>query len=500
MTKTNEEGKEIEPYKIDHAKIAALMRMHDEDFTPVNDHLVQENPPPKISFPYLSTIFQQYPTHELIKEYPLQEDLSYYDQPFIQKKAKFGKIVLPLSGKFINPFTGFGNKEIPIKQVDPCTFQKETRTLKPTQHADLSKEYAEKIRALPAQIPQEQLEGILSLLRLGPLMTAAQILAETLSDKQKSGVPGNTRTKIETLVNGYRTTIDPQSDLSKLLDGARIKTSTFDIFNTETGTVEDLNQLLNDAHACSHESGSLKGSKVEAFFEDQKAGGCINVGVRKKALIRRNKTAYNRLNLAHGRDGKVFLFHDCIESGDMSRYHLNEYLSNGLEEMLVTSFIGTIAIAQLLGIEKVAFGDHELVEMAQNLGFGETQMFDNEGSPLEKKLGYTCKEETGFRAVYAWRMDKRTYRNTNSVIYTPQALQTRLAEAYQVLEAAKQRKKKVIVANQQDYKTYFGIIQEVMKKAKDLLEKNACEELQTQIESFYERYGISKEEQGVLAA
>lgn len=347
--------------------------------------------------------------------------------------------------------------------------------LQPTTFPGLSAEYAEKIRSMEKSLTAAELTETLRLVRVGPLLTGIAKLGAALVDKTKQPTK-QVRDKAEQMVSVYLETADAESVIGQLLG---VSVSPVNIYDPFTEHCRKLNAMLNDGGACTAvaeynwgnkeliDDGSAKqenplhNSPADLMAQDSLHGGSIHFEVRCGA-----QASYNRMYVAVGPDGKPFLFHDVIESGNHGLTSPETYLTEGKGSLLMSSFAAAITIANRVGVEKVAFGDDELLRLAQLLGFGEQRVF-GEGTNLTQKLGYACVSDH-FGGPYAWRMgggygrDDKNFRTVMTRSFEQGSLDNISLQSDAVMERIR-ASPRAVNAFRTDYETYFGMVREVLE-------------------------------------
>ncbi len=356
-------------------------------------------------------------------------------------------------------------------------------TLEPTKHTELSAEYAYRLALMDKTIAAEELKALVPMIRVGPLVSAALMLGEWLSDKTKQ-LPEQVRQKSIDLLHIYAATTSPETDIGRVLQAELSEEATVEVFDPGRQTVEQFNALLRNNGACTYSPNSnLATSPAAAFAADSKAGGSVHFQFSGKT-----GSSYNRLYLAVDREGTPLLFYDCAESGDLTRATIDSYVRSGNAEALIGSFAASIIIANRLGLEKVAFGELEMVDLVRHLGLGERKIFTDEPNPGQK-LGYVGGVVCNGRP-HLWKMDHdKAFRVANPQLFTPAVLPSVVNQANQVMERIRTNpKSRKTLRN--DYQRFFSIIDTIYEEAKPLLGEVMYQRLHRDVSSFCEEYKL----------
>jgi hypothetical protein len=364
-------------------------------------------------------------------------------------------------------------------------------TLTPTEHQELSAEYAARIRAIQKSITPEEMNGVISMLRVGALITASAGLAGVLADKAQQVSP-KLRKQTARLVEVYQNTLSTESPVGQVLESDVSGIKNAKVFAPESDDLVELNKMLIAGGACTQTFGVVTNEELEkrpakCFAEDSKAGGSVHF------LLSGNPScsAYNRMYLAAGEEGKPFAFLDCIESGNFGRNTMQGYIDNNLTEELLGSFASSIIIANRLGLEKLAFGDLEFVDLARGLGFGERKVFNNGDSPYDAKLGYKGGRSHS-DGPYLWTMGRTgssNYRAIDPRQFNPEVLTAIAYSAETVIDRLENSKRKAIKNLKSDFEDYFSMVQQVYSDSRSFL--GECADLALErIDAVADKYGF----------
>jgi hypothetical protein len=364
-------------------------------------------------------------------------------------------------------------------------------TLTPTEHQEQSAEYAAKIREIQKYITPEEMNAVISMLRVGALITASSGLASVLADKAQQVSP-KLRKQTERLIGVYQNTLSTESPVGQVLERDVSRTKSAKLYAPESDDLRELNRMLVAGGACTRTTGEPTNDKLEkrpvkCYAEDSKAGGSVHFLFSGNP----NCSAYNRMYLATGEEGKPFAFLDCIESGNMGRSSMQAYLDNGLSEELLGSFASSIIIANRLGLEKLAFGDLEFVDLARGLGFGERKVFNNGDSPYDAKLGY--KGGTGHtNGPYLWTMGRTggsNYRTIDPRQFNPNVLEMIAESTESVIDRLENSKRKAIKNLKSDFEDYFSMVRQIYSDSRNIL--GECADLALErIDSVANKHGF----------
>jgi hypothetical protein len=364
-------------------------------------------------------------------------------------------------------------------------------TLTPTEHQEQSAEYAAKIREIQKSITPEEMNAVISMLRVGALITASSGLSGVLADKAQQVSP-KLRKQTERLIGVYQNTLSTESPVGQVLERDVSETKGAKLYAPESDDLRELNRMLVAGGACTRTLGEPTNEKLEkrpvkCFAEDSKAGGSVHFLFSGNP----NCSAYNRMYLATGEEGKTFAFLDCIESGNIGRSSIQGYLNNNLSEELLGSFASSIIIANRLGLEKLAFGDLEFVDLARGLGFGERKVFNNGDSPYDAKLGY--KGGTGHsNGPYLWTMGRTggsNYRTIDPRQFNPNVLEMIAESTESVIDRLENSKRKAIRNLKSDFEDYFSMIRQIYSDSRNIL--GECADLALErIDSVADKYGF----------
>ncbi len=350
-----------------------------------------------------------------------------------------------------------------------------------TKYMDLSAEFAAQQQALAPEISASELDGVANLLRIAPLLTASAVLGEVLADKTQQ-VSDKMREQIDHLLQAYANISSPRTSAGEVLATPIPEQDRALLFNSSsTKAVQDLRKILTAAGTCN----SFDNSAAELFVADARVGGSVHFQFRGGL----GRTAYNRMYLAVDEEGKPFAFYDCIESGDMTRSSVRDYVHAGVEDVLLGSFAASIIIANRLGLERIAFGDLELVSLAKSIGIGERRVF----GALEnrtQKLGYAgAGRDLASTGPYLWTMDnQKQYRAIDPRQFSVGGIKSIIEQGYAVMRRIESNKKSIPRLREQ-YERYFGIIQMLVERTEHVLGETAAK-VEYDIGEFCARYNL----------
>ncbi len=347
---------------------------------------------------------------------------------------------------------------------------------------ELSREYRERIDALPESLTSSELLQMRCRLKLSPLVSAAAVLYEPLADKQGS-VHQSVRSKASNLLGGYSVSlpISTQLALTTSLDKTRAT-----ILHPSTGNPKSLQNLLLQGGAC-----TTNLETAENHFCDTSCGGSIHFQVQGTS-----ERSYNRLFVCVDKEGKPFLFYDTIEANNWSRSKISEYVKGKIADVLIGSVAASLVIAEKMGVEYIAFGDYELVELMQDLGYGERSCFNGNGIRNRPKLGIKLEGGVG-KSPHFWKIDgSSNFRTIQTAAYASSALDTLVEQADAVIERLRGHKKKareaVLAKSQADFESYFAIVEEALGYAEILgISCTTAEDLKPRLAAAYREYGLT---------
>jgi hypothetical protein len=362
--------------------------------------------------------------------------------------------------------------------------------LTPTQYVEESKEMAERIAAIGKTISAEEMNAVVRMLRIGPLLTAVSAYATVLSDKATQPTR-QLRQRIDHLLGIYKGTTDEKTNIGKVLASDIPASRSVKIHNPWKDSIVDLNKMLVAGGACTKKLGpqnkkSLQHSPAHVFDQDSAAGGSVHFQFN--GILGQN--AYNRLYLAVDKDGNPNLFADCIESGDMSRTTVSSYISNGISDVLLGSFASSIIIANRLGLNKLSFGDVELVDVARHLGFGEKKIFNGEENHTQK-LGYVGGKSHLSGSPYLWMMQRdKAFRTVDPGLYQPGVLKQVVGQAYQVMERIESNRKS-LKNLRKDYEQFFGMVNRIYDESSGIIKEESFARLKDDLYRFSQKYDLN---------
>jgi len=381
--------------------------------------------------------------HEFTKAHsnPLHYD-KFIKTPLIQNYMGDVELTFPK-----NKQKSTAKHDIPFTPTVPTPFHKQELRL--TKHTGLSETYRDRINAMDRTITPDELNSVAAFLRISPLLDAATLLGATLADK-KQQPSKQMREKIDDLMECYKNACGAQADLHRVVHHTITKSTKVRVFDAQTETANDMNNMLIAANACTKRQGDRLHMPAEAFAKDAAQGGSIHYTVCDK------EASYNRIYLGVNREGAPFFFHDCIESGNLSWKTLYDYVNAKRENELLGSVLTTIVLANRLGIDTVALADDEMDEIATQLGFGTRTIFNEKGG--YEKLGYEA--DNGLRA---WRINSSTkWRVFDPRQYTPASLDAIADQAQHVVRRLQKSSRKQINTLAPDFCAYFGIVLELL--------------------------------------
>lgn len=355
--------------------------------------------------------------------------------------------------------------------------------LEPTKHTELSAEYARRIATMDKTISAKELNAVARLVRIGPLVSAALMLGEPLADKTKQ-LPEQVRQKSIELQRIYAATCSPETAIGKVLQAELKEGAGVKIFNTDEDTVFQLNEILARNRACTATTNTdLSKSPAAAFLEDSRAGGSVHF-----EFSSAQGGSYNRFYLAVDRTGEPVLFYDCLESGNLARATIDNYVKDGFPGALIASFAASIVIANRLGIGKVAFGELEMVDVARHLGLGERKVFRDEPNDGQK-LGHVGGTTFDGRH-YLWKMGyDKSFRTAKAGAFTPTILPAIVNQAYLVMERIQDNRKSVKKLRT-DYERFFSIVDTIYEEARPLFGETMYQRLHQDVASFCDEYKL----------
>ncbi|MFA6462154.1 MAG: hypothetical protein WCV90_07880 [Candidatus Woesearchaeota archaeon] len=365
-------------------------------------------------------------------------------------------------------------------------FFKKDLPLTRTEYLDLSAQFAERIAEMEKQVLPAELNAVLGMLRAGPLLSAIYQLGSVLADKSKQVSP-KAREQVDRLVQIYHHSTSSETPIGQLMGHKVPFHGRVGIFDPATQNSNRLNEMLVSGGACTAQSYALGNRPADSFAEDAKVGGSVHFLY---SQVSPSQSAYSRLYLAVDHEGNPVAFYDCLESGDLSRCSVNGYIQSGLQSHFLASFAASLVIANCLGIDKVAFGDMELVEAARDLGFGERRIFSENQNQADQKLGYRGESSTGNAGPYMWMMKgSRNFRTLDPSLFQPESLILLVNQAQQVMGRISTDRKSV-KRLRSDYETFFGMVREVYEVTRSATGETA-DQLIDQVDGFCRDMGLN---------
>jgi len=381
-----------------------------------------------------------------------------------------------------------------LQKYPPLNFPKinlfiqKNHVLTRTEYTDLSAQSAERIAEMEKQVLPAELNAVLGMLRAGPLLSAIYQLGGVLADKSKQVSP-KAREQVERLIQIYHHANSSETPIGQLMSHTVPFHGRISIFDPATQGANRLNEMLVSGGACTAQSYSLGNRPADTFAEDAKAGGSVHF-LYSQFSSSSSQSAYSRLYLAIDYEGKPVLFYDCLESGDLGRCSVNGYIQSGLQSHFLASFAASLVIANRLGIDKVAFGDLELVEAARDLGFGERKIFSDARDQSVQKLGYVGANSSSDAGPYLWMMKgSRNFRTLDPSLFQHESLILLVNQAQQVMGRISNDSKSV-KRLRSDYETFFGMVKEVYEVTRSATGETA-DQLIDQVDGFCREYGLN---------
>ena len=362
--------------------------------------------------------------------------------------------------------------------------------LRRTQYSALSAEFAQRIAGMDFNISAAEMNSTLATLRMGPLLVAATTLGEILVDMQRQPNK-NVRDKVDNLLARYKGTVSFDTDIGRLLAKDIPQANYVEIFNP-SDDVSVLNRMLVRGGACTASfSPNLTNSPAQVLMEDSKAGGSIHFQFGAGL-----SNSYNRLYVAIDSNGSPFLFYDAIESGNLGRTTVNSYVSDGIPNVLLGSYAASVIIANRMGVDKLSFGDLELVDVSRHLGFSEVKLFGDEDNG-NQKLGYVG-SALHTSGPYMWMMQRdKTFRSVNPSLYNNDSVMQVIQQGYDVMKRVETNTKSLKTLGK-DYEAYFTALEGIVLESKSILGEEGFQQVSADIASFLEKYKIKTG--GVLSA
>ncbi len=375
-------------------------------------------------------------------------------------------------------------------KVDSFFKIKREHTFTRTEYLELSTQFAERIAEMEKQVLPAELNAVLGMLRAGPLLSALYQLGGILTDKAKQVSP-KAREQVERLIQVYHHATSEETAIGQLMSNKVPFHGRIAIFDPATQNANRLNQMLASGGACTAQSYAHENRPADAFAEDAKVGGSVHfLYSQVSSSSSSSQSAYSRLYLAVDHESKPVVFYDCLESGNLYRCNINGYLQSGLQSHFLASFAASLVIANRLGIDKVAFGDLELVEAARDLGFGERKIFSEGQDQVDQKLGYCGAKSHDCTGPYMWMMKgSRNFRTLDPSLFQPESLILLVNQAQQVMSRISTDRKSV-KRLRTDYETFFGMVREVYEVTRSATGETA-DQLVGQVDGFCKEYGLN---------
>ena len=290
---------------------------------------------------------------------------------------------------------------------------------------ELGKIYAERLAKMPSAISQEELDRIVDDLLLAPYTQALNELAAVILTKAPV-LTADKKTRVCSLLAKSSKIYEKRTLYVSRYGQGKYRARVVKIDDSPEYLARDIGKIGTCQTSKDY---GIQGEDIKQanwFLKDSAAGGCVilfgeeEVSVKHQGYVNTvpstteyDPKVFTRLYVALSKSEEPVLFIDTIEPGHIGWSYVKDWTSSERGRELLYSLASAVYTAQVLGIDKVAFGEREANEFAGIIGFKEEELFcENSRScyrsdsnfPGERKIGYPTKHD-GTKGPYAYKLD-----------------------------------------------------------------------------------------------